>query len=78
MRKNSFRPVNIDIKIERWPIERLIPRANNPRTHSNAQIDQIAGSVVEFGFTNPILIEPDGLILAGYARLAAAKNKQSR
>src|SRR5665213_3069136 len=55
---------NIDIHIERWPIEKLIPRDNNPRTHSDAQIRQIAASIKEFGVTNPILIEPDGRILA--------------
>ena len=46
---------NIDIKIERWPIERLIPRANNPRTHSRAQVASIAASMREWGWTNPIL-----------------------
>jgi ParB-like chromosome segregation protein Spo0J len=49
-------PPNIDIQIERWPIERLIPRANNPRTHSPAQIAAIAASIQEFGWTNPVLV----------------------
>lgn len=49
--------VQIDIQIERWPIERLIPRANNPRTHSRAQVAQIAASIQPFGFRNPILRE---------------------
>jgi hypothetical protein len=52
-------PLKVDIQIERWPIERLIPRDNNPRTHSREQIAQIAASIQEFGFTNPLLIEPD-------------------
>ena len=43
----------IDIQVEVWPIERLIPRANNPRTHSNGQITQIAASIATFGWTNP-------------------------
>lgn len=64
---------NIDIQIERWPIERLIPRVNNPRTHSREQVAQIAASIQEFGFTNPCLIEPDGTVLAGHARLESAK-----
>jgi DNA modification methylase len=66
-------PPNIEIQVELWPIERLIPRANNPRTHSREQIAQIAASIEEFGWTNPILVEPDGLLLAGDGRLAAAK-----
>src|SRR5580658_2935645 len=55
----SSNPVNIDIQIERWPIERLIPRANNPRTHSREQVAHIAASIREFGFTNPILVGAD-------------------
>ena len=44
--------------IERWPIDKLIPFARNPRTHSEAQIAQIAASIAEFGFNNPILEAP--------------------
>ena len=43
--------------IEQWPVERLIPYARNARTHSDAQVAQVAGSIREFGFTNPILVE---------------------
>jgi DNA modification methylase len=64
---------NIDIQIERRPIERLIPRANNPRTHSRAQVASIAASIREFGFTNPILVGADDDIIAGHARLLAAE-----
>jgi DNA modification methylase len=64
---------NIDIQIERWPIERLLPRANNPRTHTDAQIAQIAASIREFGFTNPVLVDADDGILAGHARTLAAR-----
>src|SRR5579863_8294891 len=64
---------NIDIQIERWPIERLIPRANNPRTHSREQVARIAASIREFGFTNPILVGADDDIIAGHARLLAAE-----
>ena len=64
---------NIDIQIERWPIERLIPRANNPRTHSREQVARIAASIQQFGFTNPILVGADNDIIAGHARLPAAE-----
>jgi hypothetical protein len=46
-------------RIELWPIDRLRPYERNPRTHSEAQVDQIAASMVEFGWTNPILIDED-------------------
>ena len=65
--------MNVDIQIERWPIERLIPRANNPRTHSREQVAQIAASIQEFGWTNPVLVDADDEILAGHARVLAAK-----
>ena len=60
---------NIDIHIELWPIERLTPRANNPRTHSREQIANIAASIREWGWTNPILVGADDDIIAGHARL---------
>jgi len=60
-------------KIEQWPITRLLPYARNARTHSVEQIAQIAASIVEFGFTNPILAGADGVIVAGHGRLAAAQ-----
>jgi DNA modification methylase len=60
-------------KIEHWPITRLVPYARNARTHSDAQIAQIAASIAEFGFTNPILAGSDGVIVAGHGRLAAAR-----
>ena len=60
-------------KIEHWSIDKLIPYARNARTHSPAQIDQIAASIAEFGFTNPILVGSDGVIVAGHGRLEAAR-----
>lgn len=55
-------------------VEDLIPYTNNSRTHSNEQVTQIAGSIKEFGFLNPIVVEEDGLsLLAGHGRLMAAK-----
>jgi len=65
--------VKTDLQIERWPIERLIPFARNPRTHTEEQVAQIAASIVEFGWTNPILVGADGVIIAGHARLQAAR-----
>ena len=59
--------------IERWPTEKLLPYARNARTHSEEQVAQIAASIVEFGFTNPILAGSDGVIVAGHGRLAAAQ-----
>jgi DNA modification methylase len=60
-------------KIEHWPLARLLPYARNARTHSDDQVAQIAASIVEFGFTNPILVGGDGVIVAGHGRLAAAR-----
>ena len=60
-------------KIEQWPTDKLVPYARNARTHSDAQVAQIAASIAEFGFTNPILAGSDGVIVAGHGRLAAAQ-----
>jgi ParB-like chromosome segregation protein Spo0J len=60
-------------KVERWPLDRLIPHARNSRTHSDAQIAQIAGSIAEFGFVNPVLVGDDGIIFAGQGRILAAR-----
>ena len=51
----------------------LIPYANNSRTHSEKQVQQVAASIKEFGFTNPILIDEDNGIIAGHGRLQAAQ-----
>src|SRR5580698_3274735 len=66
-------PVEIDIQIERWPMERLIPRANNPRTHSREQVARIAASMREWGWTDPILVGADDDIIAGHVRPLAAE-----
>ncbi len=60
-------------KIEQWPTDKLLPYARNARTHTDAQVAQIAASIAEFGFTNPILAGGDGVIVAGHGRLAAAQ-----
>ena len=60
-------------QIELWVLEKLIPWARNPRTHSDAQVAQIAASIVEFGFNNPILVDSKAGIIAGHGRLLAAR-----
>ena len=62
-----------DLKIEYLPISNLHPYPRNARTHSKKQIKQIADSITQFGFTNPLLIDKDQMILAGHGRLAAAQ-----
>ena len=61
-------------RIEMWPLPRLVPYERNARTHSPEQVAQIAASIQEFGFTNPILVDGSDGILAGHGRLAAAKD----
>lgn len=61
-----------DLKVEMVPISALKPNARNPRKHSKKQIRQIADSIETFGFTNPILADADGNVLAGHGRLLAA------
>src|SRR5438270_12480394 len=58
--------------VERWPIERLIPYANNARLHSAADIAKIAASIRKWGWTMPALADENGELLAGCARVAAA------
>jgi DNA modification methylase len=60
-------------QIEHLLVSSLIPYARNSRTHSDEQVSQIAGSIREFGFTNPVLIDADGTIIAGHGRVMAAK-----
>lgn len=60
-------------RIELWPIDRLVPYVKNARKHSAEQIAQIAASIHEFGFVNPILVDGKDGIIAGHGRLAAAK-----
>ena len=61
------------IHVEMMPTARLVPYARNARTHSDQQIAQIAASMAEFGFVNPILIGDDNVIIAGHGRLMAAQ-----
>ena len=60
-------------QIELLLVSSLIPYARNSRTHSDEQVTQIAASIREFGFTNPVLIDSNGTIIAGHGRVMAAK-----
>jgi ParB-like chromosome segregation protein Spo0J len=60
-------------RIDLWPLDRLNPYDRNARTHSAEQVAQIAASILEFGFTNPILVDSHDGIVAGHGRFAAAQ-----
>ena len=60
-------------KIEQWPTAKLLPYARNARTHSDEQVAQIAASIREWGWTNPVLVDEDGGLIAGHGRLLAAR-----
>lgn len=62
-----------ELQVVLWPVGNLIPYARNARTHSEEQVAQIAASIAEFGWTNPILTGADGIVIAGHARLLAAR-----
>ena len=68
---NPTRPWPAD-RIERWPIERLIPYANNPRLHTEADRDKIIASVLTWGWTKPVLVDEEGRVIAGELCLRAA------
>src|SRR5271165_3878003 len=61
------------LQVQVWAIDRLLPYIRNARTHTDQQVAQVAASIREFGWTNPILVAADGTIIAGHARLAAAR-----
>jgi len=61
------------MKIETLKVDALVPYARNSRTHSDTQVAQIAASIREFGFTNPVLVDKDGGIIAGHGRVMAAR-----
>ena len=60
-------------KVERQSVASLVPYARNPRTHSPEQVDQIAASIREWGWTVPILVDEQGGLIAGHGRVMAAK-----
>lgn len=62
----------MDLKVEQWPIDRLIPYARNPRKN-DAQVDRMCAAILEFGFRIPIVARSDGSIVDGHLRLKAAR-----
>jgi 16S rRNA G966 N2-methylase RsmD len=62
-----------DLQVQERPIDALVLRRNNPRTHSDKQIRQIAASIEAFGFTNPVLIDASDAVVAGHGRVRAAR-----
>jgi DNA modification methylase len=60
-------------RVELWPIERLVPYARNARTHTDEQVAQVAASIREWGWTNPVLVAEDGGIIAGHCRVLAGR-----
>jgi DNA modification methylase len=66
-------PSRLHETIEHWPVERLLPYAANARTHPDDQVAQIAGSIAEFGFNVPCLVDERGVLVAGHGRLLAAR-----
>jgi ParB-like chromosome segregation protein Spo0J len=62
-----------DLRIQYRLVSDLVPHARNPHTHSDEQVAQIAASIREFGFTNPILLDGKNGLIAGHGRLLAAK-----
>lgn len=62
-----------DLSLEYRDLDSLVPYAANARTHSQAQVAEIARSITEFGWTNPVLIDPDDGIIAGHGRVLAAR-----
>jgi ParB-like chromosome segregation protein Spo0J len=68
----------MNIDVQQVAIEQLIPYTQNARTHSEEQVLQIANSIAEFGFVNPILLGKDDVIIAGHGRLLAARTLELR
>jgi hypothetical protein len=62
-----------NLRVEMVSLASLKPHARNPRTHSPKQVRQIADSIRKFGFVTPILIDPNGGVIAGHGRIEAAK-----
>ncbi len=60
-------------KVERWPLDRLVPYAKNARTHDDKQVAQIAASIREWGWTTSVLVDEKGMIIAGHGRVLAAR-----
>ena len=66
--------VSASLRIEYRPLDSMVPYERNPRTHSEERMAQIAASIKEFGFTNPVLLDGENGVIAGHGRLAAARS----
>jgi DNA modification methylase len=73
MHQASSLPTSSRLAVIYRPLSELVPDPRNARTHSKRQIEQIQASIDSFGFTNPILADPEGHIIAGHGRLQAAR-----
>src|SRR3954447_10714192 len=73
MSNESVPAVTARLAVTYRSVTSLIPDSRNARTHPKRQIDQLKASIQEFGFTNPILADPEGRIIAGHGRLQAAR-----
>ena len=73
VRADLDRLAGLGLRLEHRSVDALIPYARNARTHSEAQVALIAGSIREFGFTNPVLVDGANGIIAGHGRLLAAR-----
>ena len=65
-------PMQPELAVISLPVAALVPYAENARTHSRAQVAQIAASIAEFGFVNPVLVDGAGVLVAGHGRVMAA------
>jgi DNA modification methylase len=72
-RESLLRAAPSELTVQHRPIESLAPYGKNPRSHSEAQVDQIAASIREYGWTNPVLVDGEHGVIAGHGRLLAAK-----
>jgi ParB-like chromosome segregation protein Spo0J len=66
-------PPRLPDTVEHWPLDRLTPYDRNARTHDDDQVAKIAASILEFGWTTPVLIDDTGDVIAGHGRLLAAR-----
>src|SRR6202166_2266024 len=73
MNKQTFTGPPLRLAVTYRPLGDLVPDPRNARTHPKRQIEQIRASIEAFGFTNPVLAEPEGNIIAGHGRLQAAR-----
>src|SRR5690554_4183404 len=73
MKQRKLSVSDRELAIEYRALDSLVPYARNARTHSEAQLAEIAGSIREFGFTNPVLIAEDDTLIAGHGRVLAAR-----